>query len=280
MKQSPSIVPITLAVILVILAGMLHGPLVRMRAVYRLDAAEPLEDAPPLLVFTTVALGGFRGLLADMLWLRVTYLQDEGKYVELVQLSDWITKLEPHCTEIWGFHAWNMAYNVSIMMPDYEDRWRWVRNGIQLLRDEGIQYNRGDPRLYWELGWMFQHKIGAVSDNAHVYYKKRWAEEMTALLGGGHPDYDALASDPERRKRLEQEYKLLLSTMREVDARYGPLDWRRPEAHAIYWAYRGSRYTKGSGAKLCKEMIEQSLRALSQKASPTQQNGAADEERP
>ena len=151
-KRIPSGVLVLTAVVLLAVAGALHRPLVKMRAVYGLESAGALQDAPPLVVFTTVALGGFRGLLADFLWLRVSYLQDEGRYVELVQLSDWITKMEPQCTEIWAFHAWNMAYNVSVMMPNDEDRWRWVRNGLQLLRDEGIQYNPGDPQLYWELG--------------------------------------------------------------------------------------------------------------------------------
>ena len=27
--------------------------------------------------------------------------------------------------------------------------------------------------------------------------------------------------------------------MKEVDERYGPLEWRLPEAHAIYWAALG-----------------------------------------
>src|SRR6266853_1021609 len=102
---------------------------------------EPLENSPPLVAFTTVALGGFRGIIADVLWLRATELQKDGKYFELVQLADWITKLEPRFAQVWAFHAWNMAYNVSVLFNDPPDRWRWVRQGIVLLRDEGLKYN-------------------------------------------------------------------------------------------------------------------------------------------
>ena len=31
-----------------------------------------IEGLPPMVAFTTVALGGFRGVLADLLWLRTT----------------------------------------------------------------------------------------------------------------------------------------------------------------------------------------------------------------
>ena len=42
-------------------------------------------EAPPGVTFVTVALGGFRGLLADILWVRAASLQDEGRFIELAQ---------------------------------------------------------------------------------------------------------------------------------------------------------------------------------------------------
>ncbi len=77
-----------------------------------------LEGAPPVLQFTTVALGGFRGLIANALWLRMNQLQEDGKYFEMVQLADWITKLQPRFTSVWVFQAWNMAYNISVKCSD------------------------------------------------------------------------------------------------------------------------------------------------------------------
>lgn len=240
-------------------AGTLHTPLIALREEAGINQAEPLENAPPLLAFTTVALGGFRGLLADVLWLRASYLQDEGKYFELIQLANWITKLEPHCTEIWAYHAWNMAYNVSAMMSDERDRWRWVRNGISLLRDEGIKYNVGDPQLYFELGWLFQNKIGHTMDRSNMYYKHQWAAEMTELFGGPGPDYGAIAASPEKLRQLRDEYKLDPETMQMIDATYGPLDWRLPESHAAYWAFRGRQRAGPEGSLVCERMIFQSM---------------------
>ena len=88
------------------------------RATMGLTRLTPLENAPPVLAFTTVALGGFRGLIANALWIRANDLQEEGKYFEMVQLADWITKLQPHFTTVWIHQAWNMAYNISIKFSD------------------------------------------------------------------------------------------------------------------------------------------------------------------
>src|SRR5246127_4526746 len=92
-----------------------------------LTRVEPLENAPPVLAFTTVALGGFRGLISNALWMRAMDLQDEDKFFEMSQLADWITKLEPHFVQVWLVQAWNMAYNISVKFKDFPDRWRWLQ---------------------------------------------------------------------------------------------------------------------------------------------------------
>ena len=121
----------------------------RDRVQLGLTIGSPLQDAPPLLAFTTVALGGFRGLISNLLWIRANDLQMDDKYFEAAQLADWITDLEPHFAQVWVFQAWNMAYNISVKFKenapgDYSDRWRWVERGIDLLRDRGLRYNPDD----------------------------------------------------------------------------------------------------------------------------------------
>src|SRR5687767_2088561 len=86
---------------LLTVAGFVQKDLNKSRGSLGLTRVEPLENAPPLLAFTTKALGGFRGLIANALWIRATKLQDEGKYFEMFQLSDWITKLQPHLAAVW-----------------------------------------------------------------------------------------------------------------------------------------------------------------------------------
>lgn len=242
-------------------AGSRHEDLVAKRRSLQLDAAEPLSNAPPIVVFTTVVLGGFRGLLADMLWLRVSFLQDEGRYFELVQLADWITKLEPRHSEVWAFHAWNLAYNVSVMTTDPVDRWRWVRNGLDLLLDEGLRYNPSDPLLYREIGWIYQNKIGGIADTQNLYYKTRLAQQVVELLGTGYPEYEALQNDADAAGKLKQELGLDLETMQRVDRRYGPLDWRIPETHALYWGAVGAEHAGPRGSLVCDRMVYQAAAA-------------------
>ena len=191
------------AVCLGLILCLLAGSALQQR---RLDAfrrqqdlvdVAPLKDAPPVVQFTTIALGGFRGLVADYFWLRSQRMQEEGNYYEMYQLASWITKLQPRFTGAISFLAWNMAYNVSVTYQTYEDRWRWVQRGIELLRDEALVYNPGDPSLYFQLGWIYQHKMGQEADDANRYYKAQLARTMTRVLGGYPVDWKALAETPE-----------------------------------------------------------------------------------
>ncbi len=173
-----------------------------IKRVERLTDTDPVENAPPLVAFTTVALGCFRGLVADLLWLRSIKLQEQGKYFEMVQLASWICKLQPRFTGASVYLAWNMAYNISVTFADFSDRWRWVNNGLKLLR-EAVSYNPADPLVYREMGWIYLHKIGDVYDNANLYYKNEMAIEMTKVFGGvGDPDWAALAAAPANAKEL------------------------------------------------------------------------------
>lgn len=203
-----------------------------------------LENAPPVLMFTTVALGGFRGLIANALWIRANDMQESGRYFEMVQLADWITKLQPTISTVWIHQAWNMAYNITVKFPDHHDRWIWVKRSIELLRDQAIKYNPKEPLLYRELGWIFQHKMGHYMDDATETYKKEWGLEMNRLFGNKKANLDELINPqtPEQKERtrlLREKYKMDPGVMKEVDQKYGPLEWRLPESHAVYWGFYG-----------------------------------------
>ena len=181
------------------------GMLIGIRAVQRdLDAqvakhhlrfTGQIKNAPPLVVFTTVAMGSFRGLVADLLWLRAGALKDKGSYYEQVQLARWIVDLQPTFSGATVYLAWNMAYNISVTCSDFADRWRWVNEGITLIRDKAIEYNPEDYQLYKELAWIFQHKIGNVMDDANLYYKNQLALQMAAIFGN-KPDWKMMAAAP------------------------------------------------------------------------------------
>lgn len=224
------------------------------REEYGLTRMPPLENAPPALAFTTVALGGFRGLISNYLWMRSNKLQLEGRYFEALTLSDWITKLQPTLAVVWAHQSWNLVYNISRQFNTPEEKWEWVYSGIRLLRDDGLRFHPTDPMMYQELAWFFQDKMGRTYDEGHRYYKEIWAAQMAQIIGRNQPDYEALMhpvtpEDKERRRLLVEELKMKPERMRSLTEKYGPLDWRLPEAHAIYWADLGLDRCAGKSEK-------------------------------
>jgi len=255
--RAKKIVLISVAAALLVGASRLQQSLNVDREKLELTRIEPLKNAPPVLAFTTVALGGFRGLISNALWIRANDLQDDDKFFEMAQLADWITKLEPNFVQVWLVQAWNMAYNISVKFKDYPDRWRWVKRGFELLRDEGLRYNPNEILIYRELAWIFQHKLGQNLDDASMYYKTEWAKEMTGVLGK-KPNLDELVhpKTPEQQQRaaiLREKYKMDPEFMKEVDQEHGPLEWRLPESHAIYWAAIGLKAAKDNPSKVSQD---------------------------
>jgi hypothetical protein len=249
-------------ILFVLLAIVLLGAVSRVQQSLNYDREElgltrvqPLENAPPVLAFTTVALGGFRGLISNALWIRANDLQEDDKFFEMAQLAEWITALEPHFVQVWIVQAWNMAYNISVKFSDYQDRWRWVKRGIELLRDQGLHYNPNETLLYRELAWFFQHKVGQTLDDGHMVYKQEWANEIAEVFAKKDPNLEELihpqTDDQKARARLLREkYKMDPEFMKEVNARYGPLEWRLPESHAIYWAALGLKKAEENPSKI------------------------------
>lgn len=317
-----------------VLAVQISSSTGRNRLVY----ADTAEAGDPPQVALGIAMGAFRGMFVNFLWIRANNLKEDGKYYEAVDLARAITRLQPRFPKVWQFHAWNLAYNISVATQTPEERWQWVQSGIHLLRDEGIPANPNDLGIHKELAWILLHKVQGYMDDAHSYYKRRFATEWTYVLGrpptlklgemglgtvkdafikrwmqpiadapdtieelfAQHPgakalvdaiktqaglDLDirllqrfeetyalvgirqsmgvsapglaedplaAIIADPRfspedgkavlnfvRRRVLVNDYKMEPERMIRYMREYGPLDWRLPAAHALYWSARG-----------------------------------------
>lgn len=297
---------------------------------------------PPHVAVVTAALGTFRGLAVDALWIRADALQDRGEFYEAQTLAQWITTLQPRFDRVWAFQAWNMAYNICDASQIAAERWGWISRGVNLLRAEGIPLNPQTPNLYFELSWLFRHKISRITDRDHWYYKTRFATDMQEVLGdltSGKTTPEAIErfrtisdapksleslaeSAPEARKALatleslgtkadetllrmlgrvlvvtasldakllgksglpegtnrsvlkamqddrgfaaavvekivpclqrrvlEDRYHMNPEKMLTAMERYGPLDWRHPLAHGIYWTEQGVDVTRSVEGK-------------------------------
>jgi len=331
------VVAILLAITFVGVASLFVSPIDKLRTEYQLTLdPESTRGLPPAMALMTKA-GTFRALAIDFAFIRLERLKQDDKYYELDKLSSLVCKLAPRFPSVWKYCAWNEAYNISVAQYSPEARWYWVRNGIELLRQQGIPYNNKSIGLYRELAWIYWHKVGDFLDDQHWYYKKQLAIEMERILGAPSVDtsddavigaFAAIADaptslddltdhDPEvvdlidqigrlgltpddsllmfvarylrntvqirdvlkdleeddfrskRQARVEllSNPKLLaardrlLACLRNIAIReklkmdpkwmlklmhdYGPIDWRSPYMHSLYWATLGDMITKG-----------------------------------
>jgi len=166
-----------------IASGVLSTALAAEAGRSQLVYSDQVQDGDPPEIAVGIAMGAFRGLFVNYLWLRATKLKEEGKFYEAIELSSAITRLQPRFPRVWAFHSWNMAYNISVATNTPEERWEWVNAGIRLLRDEGIPKNPNDVLLHKELAWIFVHKIQSFTDDANRFYKRRLAREWAEVLG-------------------------------------------------------------------------------------------------
>lgn len=301
-----------------------------------LEYTDTAAEGDPPEVALGIAMGAFRGIFVNYLWIRANNLKQEGRYHESIELARAITKLQPRFPRVWAFHAWNLAYNISVGTQTPQERWQWVTAGIDLLKKEGIPANPNDMLLYKELSWIYIHKVMGYTDDSNRYYKRQVAADWTVTMGdppalrgddrerdraigvyidwltgfaeapgsieamreqspgageladriaglgyglnrnllervailehldqsllaeeireGFGPNMTQLAGmfeDPSlggawetllltlRRQELVERERMNPQQMIRVTRKFGPLDWRSPAAHALYWAYTG-----------------------------------------
>jgi hypothetical protein len=104
-------------------------------------------------------LGGFRGIVANYLWIRADENKRDHDWDRLKANVDLITKLQPHFLSIWTFQGWNLAYNVSVEWDAPEDKYEWIKQGIKFVQ-QGVEHNRRSPDLIWDTAWFYYHKLG------------------------------------------------------------------------------------------------------------------------
>ncbi|MBB6429848.1 hypothetical protein [Algisphaera agarilytica] len=185
---------VALLVIIVALTGsmLMINPINQQRRDLQLTFAVDSNQAdPPQYALLAAGLGSFRGVAVNTLWYRMEMMKRDGQFAEANTLATWITYLQPRFPQVWGFQAWNMAYNFSVETYTPQERYDWVNKGIRLLREQGIPYNPNSVRLYRELGWILFHKVGQSTDDVNWYYKGEFAREWEELLGAAPEQLNA-----------------------------------------------------------------------------------------
>jgi hypothetical protein len=197
--------------------------------------------------------GGLRSVVTEAIWFRADRLQREGKFVELAQLASMLSHLEPHEPEVWRYSAWNLAYNICVMMPTEEDRWRWVLSAISLLRDDGLRLNPDAPELYRELAWLFELKFVKNVDYCYKFYTAQWRKIVEDVA----------------KRNAWHEIGMKQEEMKKIEKFYNITDWANPFSSAIYWAHLGLKKskTRDANALFMEEIVRQCVVML-EKSKP------------
>lgn len=172
---------------LMALGGVMQAPLQREARQAGTAPGEVFTETNPRVRLFSALPGVVRTPLVNYFWIRTQELKQDGRHFDAMQLADLICALQPRFAHVWTFHAWNMAWNISVMTHTEEERWLWVTNGMKLLRDQAIPQNPRSLELYRELSWLFFFKMGGNADEMHRQYKQRWAAEMQRVLGAPPP---------------------------------------------------------------------------------------------
>ena len=101
------------------ISAMLSGPIEARRNQLKLATVTSDENIgkDPKTTLLQVAPGGLRAPLLTYLWIRSQQLKEDGKFFDALQQRDLICDLMPHFPGVWSFHAWDMAWNISVATP-------------------------------------------------------------------------------------------------------------------------------------------------------------------
>jgi len=186
----------------------------------RIIAAQKQIVSPLLL-----SMGGFRNIISDILMVRLQYFIEENDFVEVQYLSKLIQELNPDSANLTIFNAWNLAYNVTIVIPDEQTKWYFLNSAVELLTgaitDENSQKN---ARLRYELALLFLNKLSNVSQE-ETFYVELWNKKygLKKNLEDNRPTFDKLKID--------------IDVARHLDEIYGMQDWRTSTPYIRYNAF-------------------------------------------
>ncbi len=158
-------------------------------ASYRIVPGRPdraLEDLPAEAAL--LVLGGFRGPYAIYLWMQVEEEKQQREHFDLIDRYHKIAALQPDYAEVWVFHMWNMAWNVSVQWQSLERKYQWIRRAIE-FGEEGHRRNPRSAEIMRELGRIYLDKLGK-SQEAPYYRRRIWEDEGRSTFLIAYEWYD------------------------------------------------------------------------------------------
>lgn len=165
------------------------------------------------------ALGGFRAVVADLLWIEGHIAWERTEWGRMALLFNNVTTLQPRNLTFWDIYAWHMGYNASlaaindIHQADPELRKKTQHQYIKAAEDiylRGIKNNPDKYYLYEMLAKLYDDKPvyadkneehlkayeyftkAASFPNAPVFEKRMAAYDLSYVPGREQEAYDLL----------------------------------------------------------------------------------------
>ncbi|HWB60170.1 MAG TPA: hypothetical protein VG733_11805 [Chthoniobacteraceae bacterium] len=160
------------------------------------------------------ALGGFRAVVADFLWIEGHVAWEKTEWGRMILLFDNAVTLQPRNVNFWDIFGWHVGYNASVAAfddphePDPAKRLALQHQYFKAAEDvylRGIKNNPDSYFLYEKLAELYQYKFkdhlkayeyytkAAAFPDAPTYDKRMAAYELSYEPGREQEAYDLLA---------------------------------------------------------------------------------------
>ena len=132
-----------------------------------LSAVTSIKGPTPVLI---AALGGFRTVAADLLWLKVDQLWDGGAWYLLPSVMESVVELDPHFLKAWEVYGWHLAYNLNAESVLELDKRYWLDQGLQVLH-RAVDANPDSAEMTQELAWAYFDRAHQMDKAAEYFYR-------------------------------------------------------------------------------------------------------------
>jgi hypothetical protein len=190
------------------------GRLAQLRSEARLGQAD-LGAIDPASETIRLATLGLRGIAVTMLWSKANDYKKTEDWSAFQATLEQLARLQPYFIKVWQYQAWNLSYNVSVEVDNYRDRFYYVKQGIDYLK-EGIGFNRDNPTLLDDLGWFTGNKVGRADE--HEFYRRLFKQDEDLHF----------AEDPTTRDNWLVSRKWYELALRAIDVLGHPLGTKNP----------------------------------------------------
>ncbi len=127
------------------------------------------------------ALGGFRSVAADLLWLKVDSVWEGGSWWAMLPLLNAVVQLDPHFELAWKVYGWHCAYNLNAESKTAIDRNYWLQKGIEIL-EQAVEANPHSWEMRWELAWTLYDRAHELRRAAEMFYQTSKLPEAPAYV--------------------------------------------------------------------------------------------------